>query len=389
MTAREQLKWMDNINTLLSIRLSLDEYDKIPPRFRDYTIASGRVTFTVKGEFELDLTIGDEAFDKQFWFIDFRFLFSPAPGPLSDSLRAHLESTANDILSNDGLAGCYRFLHEFVLTHKINEFLRQAQELSRGRWVDVLKIERLNRAVSIQYWTSRSGPNVPKSWVILGVHSGRKTNAIADPTSTSYLSLRWFKDNKEVKDVEIPLDVEEISAEKLLKAVTGKHIERILSAMHTKLQAKPRFQMRESSMSLHISDDEPMNSSLAVQSSSFGKITVKIDPITGCFSMAPHSRIVYGGESRLNLTHRDQAEEGLNCVENIRCMSAMEELNRRGQSMGWIKARQPVKLEDVRPLVNTRDHFQAVWFRRQGWKSPWFLMTTLSLSGDQWWLIEL
>ncbi len=114
---------------MLSVRLTLDEYDKIPFQFRDYSISSGRVTFKVEGEFEVDLTIADEDFEKQFWFIDFRFLFQPAPAELSDRVRQFIEKKVNDALATDGLAGCYRFLHEFVLTHKISEFYRQALDL--------------------------------------------------------------------------------------------------------------------------------------------------------------------------------------------------------------------------------------------------------------------
>ena len=107
------------------MRLNLQEYDNIPPPFRDYTIKSGRVTFNVPGEFEIDLTIADEDPEKQFWFIDFRFLFSPSVLELPSHLRFYIESKVNAVLLADGLPGCYKLLHEIVLTHKISEFKRQ------------------------------------------------------------------------------------------------------------------------------------------------------------------------------------------------------------------------------------------------------------------------
>ncbi|EEY22439.1 predicted protein [Verticillium alfalfae VaMs.102] len=51
LTPEEQHKWIEELNTLLSLRLNLDDYDKIPQQFKNYTIKSGRVTFTVEGEF--------------------------------------------------------------------------------------------------------------------------------------------------------------------------------------------------------------------------------------------------------------------------------------------------------------------------------------------------
>ena len=371
------------------MRLSLEDHDKIPFHFQDYTVSSGRVTFKVKGEFEVDLTIADEDFEKQFWFIDFRFLFTPAPQDLSEALRAFIEAKVNEALANDGLAGCYRFLHEFVLTHKINELSRQARELSRERWIDSVRVERLNRAISIQYWASRYPQNGPKSWIIIGVNSGKKSSSYVDAKTTSSLTLRWFRDSKEVKDVDVLLDTEEVSAERLLKRVIARHIGHILRTIYDKLQTKPRFMKREAAMTLRLDKDEPMLSALEVQLSYCEKIIARIDPITGFFAMSPHSRVVYEGEHRLNYRSKDPAEEGLNSIEGIRCVSTMEELNRRGKSMGWIGSPRPIRPEDLRTIVNSREGVQSIWFKREGWDPRWYLMLSLSLSGDHWWLVEL
>lgn len=394
LSPEEQLRWINDLNTLLSIRLNLEEHDKVPAQFREYSIDSGRVTFKVKGEFEVDLTIADEDFEKQFWFIDFRFLFSPAPAELSEPSRAYLEAKVNEILGTDGLLGCYRFLHEFVLTHKINELRRQAVELSRDRWMEAVKVERLNRAVALQYWSNRYPSNGPKSWVIIGVDSGSTAGPSQDQKATSRLGLRWFRENKEVKDVQIQIDDGELSAEGLLKRVIARHVKHILTTIHDRLQSKARFIKREAAMSLHIDENEPMQSVLEVQLTFVEKISVRIDPITGFFAMSPHSRMVFEGEYRLNYRAKDPAEEGMNSIESIRCVSAMEELNRRGRSMGWTGTRQPGKI-DVKSIVtpagvgNSREPFQSLWFKREGWDPHWYLMISLSLSGDKWWLIEL
>ncbi|KAI5867060.1 MED14-domain-containing protein [Durotheca rogersii] len=355
LSPKEQRQWIENLNTLLSIRLNLEDHANIPYHFRDYSIDSGRVTFTVPGEFEVDLTIADEDFDKQFWFIDFRFAFTPAPSDLSDSLRMFLEAKVNEALEKDGLHGCYTFLHEFVLTHKVTEYVRQAFELAKGRWVETLKVERLNRAMSIQYW----------SWVILGVHSGKTANISFDAPSASHLTLRWFRDGKEVKDVEILFDDADISTEGLLNRVIGRHVEYMLGSIHAKLKSNERFVKREAGLALDVWKDSPIQSTLKMQLGHAHYVT-------------PQSPVTFRGEQRLNWQSKDPIQDGVTCLEGIRCHYIVDEINRRGMSAGC-----------VREILSARKMGQLMWFKRQGWTDQWYLMVTLSVSGDKWWLIEV
>ncbi|KAK6217710.1 Aromatic/aminoadipate aminotransferase 1 [Pestalotiopsis sp. IQ-011] len=390
LTAEEQLAWIGEINTLLSLRLNLEDHDKIPPAFRDYTIESGRVTFKVEGEFEVDLTIADEDFEQQFWFLDFRFAFTPAPAELTEALRIFLEARVNEALEKEGLRGCYDFLHEYVLTHKISEFVRQARELAKAGWVNTLKIERLNRSMSIQYWTNRYPTESPKSWIIIGVHSGRKSEAtMVDSDATSHLSMRWFRDHKEVKEAHIPIDDSNVSAEKLLKRVIARHVEYILSTIHGKLQTKGRYLKREAALSLDISADEPIESSLRVQIAQSDYVTLRIAPITGFFSMTPQRLATFKGESRLNTQAKDPTEEGILAIEGVRFAWAAEDMSRRGRSMGWSYSRSPVKLDEIRSATKSKEASQNLWFRRKGWPAQWYIMLSLSLAGDKWWLMEV
>lgn len=387
---KEQLQWIEELNTLLSLRLNLEDHDKVPYHFQDYSIESGRVTFKVPGEFEVDLTIADEDFEKQYWFVDFRFLFEPAPAELSAASRAYLERRLDEeVLATEGLQGCYNFLHEFVLTHKITEYVRQAIELSKEQWVDTLKIERLNRAMAIQYWLNRYPAEGPKSWIIVGVHSGKTPGVPSSPSSTSHLTLRWFRDNKEVKDVAIPFDEATVSTQQLLNKVIGKHIEHILGTIHSKLKAKGKFIRREASLDLKISEHEPMESSLKMQLGYKDYVTVKIAPTTGLFALMPQTNVTFNGEKMLNYQMKDPAEEGLNCLEYVRLHYVADAMNRRGKSLGWHKCKGPVKPDDIKTMLNTREGFQTMWFRRHGWEKQWYLMLSLSMAGDRWWLIEV
>ncbi|KAK7701154.1 mediator complex subunit [Diaporthe eres] len=396
LTTAEQIKWINELNTLLSVRLNLEDHDKIPSQFRDYTIDSGRVTFRVDGEFEVDLTIADEDFDKQFWFIDFRFTFSPAPQELSEALRVFLEMKVNEALASDGLRGCYELLHELTLTHKINELRRQAVQLSRGRWIENMKVERLNRALSVQYWTNRlpttNSNSGPKSWIIVGVSSGRTTQPNSPPKTnpTSHLELRWFQDGKEVRDVDVAIDDQDISAETLVKKIVAKHVGNILSSIYDRLLSKPRFEKRQASISLNIDSEDPSESALTVQLTHAQSLTVRINPTTGMFTMQPASQsYIYKGEAFLNQRSRNLVEDGVMQIESIRWQSAFGELIRLGEGQGWRMSRRPVSSEEVKRLHTSREPHNMLWLRREGWAPTWFLVVCLSLAGDTWWLVEV
>ncbi|KAI1213794.1 MED14-domain-containing protein [Annulohypoxylon truncatum] len=389
LSSKDKLQWIENLNTLLSIRLNLEDYDNIPYHFQNYTIHSGRVTFKVPGEFEVDLTIADEDFDKQFWFIDFRFDFTPAPTELSDVLRMRLESKVNEVLEKDGLHGCYKFLHELVLTQKITEYVRQAFEMSKGRWVDMLKVERLNRAMSIQYWVGRYQPEGPKSWIILGVNSGKKGNGLESPDSSSYLTLRWFRDNREVKEFDIPFDDANISTEDLLLRAISKHVEYILTSIHSKLKPNGRFTKREAGLILDVPTDPSTQPTLKMQLSHSHYVTVGINPTSGMFSMKPQSPLTWKAEHKLNYGSKDPIQDSVPYLETLRCHHVVEEIIRRGKSAGWGVCKGPVKPEIVKGVLTGRETGQFIWLRRRGWPDQWHLMVNLSLSGDKWYLMEV
>lgn len=389
LTAKEILQSLQNLNTLLSIRLNLHDYDQIPYQFRNYKIKSGRVTFTVEGEFEIDLTIADEDPEKQFWFIDFRFLFTPSVSSLSDHMRYALESKVNAILEKDGLAGCYKFLHELTLTHKISELRRQAYELGRARWIDTLKVESLHRALSIQYWVDRYGKDGPKSWIILGVVSGKKKGAHHDDKATSRIGIRWFRDSKEVKDIEIPLELTTLSAEELLRSVISRHVSYILESMHRNLRTKPLFAKRDLALSFKkptMPSEEP---ELQVQLTSQYQISVIVEFISGKFAICPASRLATQAENRLNGQTIDPATNGHEFIENLRCVLISEDTVSRAFTVGWLPVRNPrLPQDELKPFL-PRDTLQLSWFRKPGWNPNWFLALSSGMSGERWWLIEM
>ncbi|KAF4122600.1 hypothetical protein GMORB2_6907 [Geosmithia morbida] len=395
----DQIKWVSDLDTLLSLRLNLDEFDRIPPQFRNYDIGSGRVTFKVDGEFEVDLTIADEDFEKQFWFIDFRFSFKPAAANLSETLRGYLEGCVNEALAKDGLAGCYQFLHEFVLTCKINEIKRQALRLSRASWTGTLKVEPLHRALAIQYWTSRMPPNIPKSWVQISVNSGRKKAAAGagagaaasdggvGDAHTSYLEVKWYRDNKEVVDADLAFDVDNLSAEALLRTAVGRHISFILGGIYDRLLTTSRFKNSEHRLHLGISDKDPAKSRLKAEVARSTHVSLLLEPKTGMVVIKPNSKFTYHQEQKLNSGH-DYVEGGFYCLEDVRCAFMEDEIIRRSGPMGWAAVRPSLRDEELKSAVKVREWTRMIWLQREGWPENWRLVVILGLAGDEWWLIE-
>ncbi|KAI1433759.1 mediator complex subunit MED14 [Xylaria sp. CBS 124048] len=390
MTPEEQLRWIENLNTLLSIRLNLDDYDSIPEQFQEYEIESGRVTFKVPGEFEVDLSIVDEDPESQFWFVDFRFAFEPAPGELSHHLRNFLEFKVNEALKKDGLRGCYNFLHEYILTHKITEYVRQAVELSKGRWAHMLEVERLRRAMAIHYWSGRQPLDGPQSYIIIGVSSGKRTGSTVSQSRPSHLALRWFRDGIEVKDIEFTLDNDTISTEALLNRVIGKHVGHILKTFFDSLKPQGRFARHEASLRLNIVDNNPGESALTMQLSHERHLNIKVAPITGTFLAIPQSRGNFDLQYQLNKEFRRPIAEQVALLERFRCHYIEDELGRCAKTMGWSVCNpHPVKYEETKQFLGAKASCYLIWLKRRGLPDNWHVMVGQSLSEEQWWLTEV
>jgi mediator of RNA polymerase II transcription subunit 14 len=396
LTPKEILKTVEKLNTLLSIRLNLSEYDAIPVHFKNYTIQSGRVTFKVPGEYEVDLTIAEEDPEAQFWFIDFRFLFKPSAVALNPHVRFHIESKVNEALLKDGLIGCYKYLHELVLTHKIGEFKRQAINLARGSWVETLGVEPLNRSLCIQYWRNKHGkPSLTRSWFIMGVGSPRRQTGGPKSKATSHLFLRWFRDAKELENIELPFDTVNISTEILLKSIIAKHVAYILETTHDKLREKPLFAKRELGLSSYISLTEPAESFLKVQLTTEQTICIQIEPVTGRLVFSPASPTLTRWEHKVNRECKDLAGDAHKFIENLRFALVAEAISSRAITVGWERTAGPflrkATLKDglKSPSWLPADHSMAMWFRRPEWSEDWYLAAFPSMSGEHWLLIRM
>ncbi|KAI9775723.1 MAG: mediator complex subunit [Geoglossum umbratile] len=389
LTPRQMLKELREINTLLHLRLNIYEHENLPPYFKTYTISSGRATFVVPEEFEVDVSIADEDPASQLYFIDFRILFSPslAEIPLGQ-LRAEIETKANDALKKDGLVGCYNFLHDLVLTNKIHVLRRQALEMVRGKWSETIRLETVRRSLVLQYWLHRTGG---KSWVEIGLVSGklRGKDGVLREDGPSRIGLRWFREGKEVKNPPIVLQLGNLSMEAILKHVIALHTKHILTSIRDKLIELPLYARQSLSLSLSTSSTEPVDSSLKAELTPSRTLIVAIEPTAGRFALQPPSPPFAAAEMGLN-TLKDPALEAPSRIAGLRCFVAQEEIESRARCSGWEPLRTfTPKAEDLKRIFPAKESPRLSLFRRKSWSSKWLVGASIGMSGEDWWVFEL
>lgn len=382
---RELLKALRRINTLLSIRLNIHE--AIPPPFRDFRVASGRATFQVKDEFEVDLSIADEDPKSQFYFLDFRFLFFPTTSGLPQgSLRSHVEGKLNEILGRDGLSGCYKFLHDFVLTYKLNLLSNQAYEMLRGHWSDQMKVENIHRSLVVQYWLQRPGN---KNWIEIGVKrgKGKQRNGLDPSYPTSEIALRWFQAGKEMKDVKIEMGLDNLSFSGILRRVIAMHTTYILKETASRLRGGALYSERLLKLKQSCSATEPTNISLLIQLTGSKAIKLVQEPITGQFAILPASPSNSSAERELN-SLASPAEDASARIANLRCATAREELEVCARSASWEIVRSLSLDRETMQRFFPKDTLRISFLRRRSWKPNWNIAISTSLMGDAVWVVE-
>ena len=386
LSSQQLLNTLRKINILLSIRLNLHE--SIPPPFKDFSIASGRVTFRVPEEFEVDLSVAEEDPSSQLYFIEFRFTFSPTPANLPTSrLRDEIEGRANDILKRERLEGLFNFLHNLTLTHKLSVLRSQAYDMARGCWSEQLKVEGVQRSLVVQYWPNRSGG---KNWIEIGLRRGTKApiSYALNTWNAPNISLRWFCGGREITDVQIVMRLGDLSLADILKQVIALHTSHIFEQIA--LQLKKSVLYSESFLRLKgvPSATEPMDASLFVQLTTSNAIKVVQEPLSGKFSILPASQLNSRAENEFNRLVSPTVE-GAPQLTQLRSFVSQEEADIGARHVGW---------EPIRSLNPNQETIQKLFgkgiqnrkfFRKPTWSSSWILAFTSGHEGDFWWIMDV
>ena len=374
------------INTLLSIRLNLQE--DIPSVFRDYSIASGRATFRVVDEFEVDLSIADENASSQLYFIDFRFAFSPTSAELPvGRLRNEIEGRANDVLKHGGLQGLFDFLHNYVLTHKLLILRHQAYEMARGLWSENLQVEAVRRSIVVQYWSKKPGG---KNWIEIGLKRGREVQLSYSfgGQTVPHIALRWFRNGKEVDDVTIEMKMGELSLLDIVKQIIAQHTTYIFREMADRLNATMLYSSGFMRYKRNSSRIEPMDVSLLVQLTTSKAVKIVQEPVSGRFALLPASHLNVRAEYELNRLV-SPATDGASPLAHLRSVASQEEIEYSARNMGWESVRSLNPGQEITQRLFPKDTQRIKFFRRQAWSADWIIAFTTGLEGDSWWIVEL
>lgn len=352
---------------------------------RDWDVANGRATFRIPHEFEFDVTIVDEDPTEQFYFVDIRFLFTPAPEIPDSVVRVQLGDRADQILKSGGLQGCYDFLHDFVLTYKISILRRQAYEMSRNAWNNNIRVENVHRSLVVQYWTNLQS----KSWIEIGVSSGSSKNntALWRGPQSSRLDIRWFRSGMEASLSDINFDWTTISMEKVLKTVISQHISWLLGSVERGL-ALHDIPGGLQTRSLTKSKDEPADCSLTlcIRGQPL-PCKVLVEPVGGRLIFSPPSALSPRAEAELNgLRHPEST--GADTVQRYPARLLEEHAKLQSSYCGWRNVNN-LRLEN--PALKFPPGYLTIsYFRGRTWgRIPWVIAYTVNLSGGSWWAVEL
>lgn len=378
------LETLRNVDALLSIRINLHE--ELPRQLKQWDVANGRATFRLPGEFEFDVTVVDEDPSARFYFLDMRFLFSPAAEIPAGQLRQALEDRSNELLGTSGLSSCYEFLHDFTLTHKINALRKQAHQMSRGVWYNSLRIETVKRSLIVRYWPdSKSG----KSWIEIGVASGKpkdgKVSWRGKPPPR--LSLRWFRNGAEVTDIDATFDWADLSMERILKQIIARHEAIIINSIKSGLPAAPGGNGLHV-LQANVSDAEPADCSLKMQVN--GQRTpavLMVEPIAGRIVLQPPSPLATRAEMDINnQQHRDKQLSAT--VARYLAREMQDHTEHQAEQCGW-RTLKNLRIERAVAAFG-QETITMSFFRCPGWGlSPWAVAATVNLSGESWWIVEL
>jgi mediator of RNA polymerase II transcription subunit 14 len=372
---------------LLSIKINLLDKQDFPDSFLKYRIHDGRATFTVSGEFELDLSIADEDRASQFYFVDLRFLFAPS-SPIPDGqLRESIEWKANEILREQGLPGCFMYLHDLVLTTKIGHFGNLAATMAGNSWTESLRVDYLHRTLVVQYWMGRPSP---KSWVEIGIKSGRRKDPkrISQAPGIPFVDIRWLREKQEVDNAKIKFDTENINLDQTLRSVTALHISHILRSMYDKLMQGGMYQDGKMEIKLTTSRREPLDCELEFQLTKTKILKVMIEHVSGRVVLQPPSPLNSRFEQELN-NSRDLSKDGGVILSRLRCVAVKEEVEYRARTMGW-EVLQSVRLAEAdRKRFLPKDMMVYSILRQNKWKKGWLLLSTHGLSSDVWWIVRM
>jgi mediator of RNA polymerase II transcription subunit 14 len=335
----------------------------------------------IEDEMEFDLVSLVEDASDQWFFLDLRLLFSSAPIIETGSrFWTALQGQADYVLHEKGLSGLFDFLHSFVLTHKLSLLTSQATALARSGWAGSLKVEPVHRELVVQYWTDRPGK---KNWIEFGITSNKPKNGKTSwrgPPLPS-LTARWFRQGKEVLDVKLAIDWNDLSMEQILKRVIALHTTQILQSTIDHFDSRLSIQSS-------FSASEPTDCSFtAILGTPSNSVTLSLESVTGKHIVQPASALSARAESAMNSGREPLHIAGI--LTSMLSQNLRDKIQRTAQQLGWQQiVKQAIRPDTIRTAVGKNITEYAMYTPR-GWTSTWTLAAVIDTAGESWWIFEM
>ncbi|KAF2827331.1 hypothetical protein CC86DRAFT_445334 [Ophiobolus disseminans] len=379
-SSEQALKLLRYMDTSLSIRLNVHE--TLPRRLQNWRVKSGRATFVIENELEFDVVSFVEDTSQQWWFLDVRLLFSPAPVIVEGShFYTNLKRQADFILrEKGGLDGLFDFLSNFVLTHKISVLRSQAIALVGTRWAGSLKVENVHRELVVSYWTNRPGK---KNWIEIGISNNKvrngKTSWRGPPLPS--LTVRWFRQGVEVKGVDFGFDWRKLSFERIIKRVIAYHANDILQT--TKQHLEPQIAAHA-----NLSDTEPADSKLQLALGTTGNSTsLCLEPVTGNYILQPAT--LFSAKAEYEFNQGKEPKRMAIILTTLLAQTLRGRVEKYAQQLGWNLVSQRLLRPDVVKAAVQREVLQFAMYSPRSWSSGWALANVVDVSGSSWWILEI
>lgn len=378
-SAEQALKLLRYMNTSLSIRLNVHE--SLPRHLQNWRVHSGRATFIIDNELEFDVMSFVEDTSEQWFLIDVRLLFTPAPTiTIGSRFFMQLKLQADVVLKDNGLTGLFDFLNNFILTHKISVLRSQAVGLVRAGWAGSLKVEPVHRLLVVSYWTNKPGK---KNWIEIGVSNNKPKNGKVSwrgPPIPS-LTTRWFRQGKEVKDAKFQFDWKDLSMEHVLKEVIARHTSDILRS------TKDSFKSGVVAIT-RLSETEPADCTLsATLGATSTSMTLSLEQVTGSYILRPASALSARAESAFNQGR--EPGQIANVMTQVLAGTLLSLIQKYAQQLGWQSVAKQALHQQVVSAAVRLDVISSILYCPRGWTPSWALAAVIDSSGESWWIFEI
>lgn len=343
------LKRLRDLNTCLSIKISLMT---IPSQLAKYEIKDGRIVFTVKDEFELQLSTIDQ--NSPLFFVNINLLFNERL-PLN---LARLEKHINEILfkSTNPLCLVYQFLHKYILTLQMYMIHVELNALGlNGKYSGghlVHNYDSKKQIITIKYWLQSKIANTCKC--VVGMDK-----------ETESIVLEWQNPDVNKETVTTRYHGLLNNIESIIDEITFNHAQMIRADL---LRTDTFQEDNEDTTSTSLLFQIPTTCATVSQ------IQLKIDQVSGIFYFHNPSNLLLSYARQINQSSNTQ--DLITVLGRLKLDKVDSILRHMLDKTGWICS-DVVRLKSSIVPSTDSTFSKDIFVKLKDWPSNWFLVLTI------------